>query len=1025
MQQHHHNTSNKSNDILSCDGENAKNDGSLNQSIPLDLADQLKGYRTKHSGKLIFATLNVNSLRYKFDEIASLISGNIDVLVLNETKLDSSFPTEQFFIQGFSPPYRVDRTGNGGGTMIYVREDIPSKELTRHTFKDHVEGIFIELNFRKYKLLVLGTYRPPNFDKELFFNSISNSLDLYLTHYERFVLLGDFNVNNSCSNTDPIFNEFIDQYESKNIVKEPTCFKNPENPSILDLVITNRPKSFWNTKTFRNSISDFHSLVATVLNIKYTKAIPKVITYRDYKKFNLNSFQRDLLTVFGSGCNDYETFEKMFLSTLNLHAPLKSKTIRANHKPYMNKAVRKSIMKKNHLYTKWVKSGNQHDKVLFKDQKKLTKKYVKQTKKEYFHNLSDKDVLDTKLFWKQIKSSFTDKVSLGQKITLVDKGETITGDKEQAEIFRNFFSEAVANLDIKENPFILDETSVDNQNLNEIEKIIFKFKNHPSIIQIKKKVGNTGTFKFRHVSQEEVFKQLKNLNGKKATTYQNIPCKSLKDNAKVLTETLTYILNKDISNNLFPNGLKTADVPPIFKKNKIKKNDPTDKKYYRPVSVLPSTSKIYERLMQIQIVEFITDKLSPFLCGYRKGFSAQHALISLIENWRKTLDKKGYAGAILMDLSKAFDCINHNLLIAKLEAYGFDINALKMMKSYLSDRRQRIKVNNSFSSWADLLTGVPQGSVLGPLLFNIYINDLFWVNEYSQVCNLADDTTYHATDMELKELIRKLEHDSSLALEWFENNYMKLNTDKCHLLIAGHKHEHIFAKIGKDMVWETKEERLLGITIDNQLQFKHHIADLCRTAHNKLSALIRYSSILNFEKRRTLLKSFIESQFSYSPLTWMFHDRGINAKINRIHERALRCVYRDDRSSFEQLLKKDNSCSIHHRNIQAMTIEMYKLKNNLGPSLLIDIFNLNNQTIRYNLRENTDFLIPNVKTVHYGKDSLQYFGSVIWKLIPIDIRLSTSINDFKNKIKNWTPPNCPCRLCKTFVQGLGYMNVVE
>ena len=166
-------------------------------------------------------------------------------------------------------------------------------------------------------------------------------------------------------------------------------------------------------------------------------------------------------------------------------------------------------MKKNHLYTKWVKSGNQHDKVLFKDQKKLTKKYVKQTKKEYFHNLSDKDVLDTKLFWKQIKSSFTDKVSLGQKITLVDKGETITGDKEQAEIFRNFFGEAVANLDIKENPFILDETSVDNQNLNEIEKIIIKFKNHPSIIQIKKKVGNTGTFKFRHISQEEVFKQLK------------------------------------------------------------------------------------------------------------------------------------------------------------------------------------------------------------------------------------------------------------------------------------------------------------------------------------------------------------------------------------------------------------------------------------------------------------------------------------------------------------------------------------
>ena len=145
------------------------------QIEPIDIETQLRFYRTKNLGKLIFSTLNINSLRNKFEEVKSLISGNIDVLVLNETKLDSSFPSEQFFIPGFSPPYRMDKTGNGGGTMIYVREDIPSKELTRHTLKENVEGIFIELNFRKYKLLVLGTYRPPNQDKQHYFNSISNS----------------------------------------------------------------------------------------------------------------------------------------------------------------------------------------------------------------------------------------------------------------------------------------------------------------------------------------------------------------------------------------------------------------------------------------------------------------------------------------------------------------------------------------------------------------------------------------------------------------------------------------------------------------------------------------------------------------------------------------------------------------------------------------------------------------------------------------------------------------------------------
>ena len=210
-----------------CD-ENKPGKSSMKEETDSSLSSQdglcnldydLKEYRTKNFGKIIFATLNVNSLRYKFDEIKSLVSGKIDVFVINETKLDSSFPTEQFYIPGFRVPYRIDRDRNGGGTMIYVREDIPSKELTRHTFKDDIEGIFIELNFKKYKILVLGTYRPPNSDKLDYFDSISNSLDLYLTKYEKFVLLGDFNVN--VNNTDPIFREFIEKYSAKNIVKNP------------------------------------------------------------------------------------------------------------------------------------------------------------------------------------------------------------------------------------------------------------------------------------------------------------------------------------------------------------------------------------------------------------------------------------------------------------------------------------------------------------------------------------------------------------------------------------------------------------------------------------------------------------------------------------------------------------------------------------------------------------------------------------------------------------------------------------
>ena len=190
------------------------------------------------------------------------------------------------------------------------------------------------------------------------------------------------------------------------------------------------------------------------------------------------------------------------------------------------------------------------------------------------------------------------------------------------------------------------------------------------------------------------------MNTKKATTFQNIPCKSLKENAEVCTPILTYIINKDMIRDLtFPNKLKEADITPIFKKDRIKKKDATNVENYRPVSVLPSTSKIFERVMQTQISEYIAGKLSPYLCGYRKGYSAQHALIALIEHWRTALDSKGYAGAVLMDLSKAFDCINHDLLIAKLHAYGFSLESLKLIKSYLSNRKQRVKINTTFQGF--------------------------------------------------------------------------------------------------------------------------------------------------------------------------------------------------------------------------------------------------------------------------------------------------------------------------------------
>ena len=531
---------------------------------------------------------------------------------------------------------------------------------------------------------------------------------------------------------------------------------------------------------------------------------------------------------------------------------------------------------------------------------------------------------------------------------------------------------------------------------------------------IKEKISSE-LFNFSEINLVELETELQQLNIKKANTLDSIPPKHLKQAAAVCGPVLLDLINESLRNGHFPNELKLADVTPVFKKD-----DATSAKNYRPVSVLPAISKVYERIMQRQITSHIDQHLSKYLCGYRKGYNTQHALLSLIEKWKRVLDNKGYAGAILMDLSKAFDTLNHELLIAKLSAYGFSRESLNLVHSYLTNRWQRTKINESFSSWSELLQGVPQGSVLGPLLFNIYINDLFWINDNTDVCNYADDTTYYACHQELETVLQRLEHDSLLAIEWFENNYMKLNSDKCHLLISGFKHQCHWVKIGDFKVWESWHEKLLGIDIDNDLKFSLHVSNICKKAHAKLSALGRISRFIPFEQRRILFKSFVESQFAYCPLVWMFHDRQINNKINRLHERALRMVYKDDVSSFEDLLEKDGDDSIHHRNLQSLAIELFKFNKGWSVGIMNDLFSKR----EYHgpiLRKTIELEVPSVNTVYKGDDSLRHLGPLIWQIVPAHLKASFSLTEFKEGIKNWVPRECPCRLCKEFVPGLGYL----
>ena len=376
----------------------------------------------------------------------------------------------------------------------------------------------------------------------------------------------------------------------------------------------------------------------------------------------------------------------------------------------------------------------------------------------------------------------------------------------------------------------------------------------------------------------------------------------------------------------------------------------------------------------------------------------------MLEKWRKSVDKGAFAGGVLMDLSKAFDTLNHDLLIAKLHAYGFDKNSLRLIKSYLTDRWQRTKINASFSSWLSLLVGVPQGSVLGPLLFNLFINDLFYIIK-TDLCNYADDNTPYTCDISLEVLMNKLECAIENALDWFRSNGMKLNSSKCKLLVSGHKFENMICKVEKSQIIESHMVKLLGIQIDSELTFSAHMKNICKKASQKLNALSRLCGFLPFHRRKSLMEAFFKSQFSYCPLVWMCHSREINTRINNLHYRALRMVHQDEFSSFEELLRKDGSVTIHHRNLQFLATEMYKVTQGIGPAFMQEIFsrnpNVNSEDISANTRLNSVFYNPsNPRKVNNGLETLRSLGPKIWDIIPVNLRMIESLPLFKVKIKN-------------------------
>ena len=432
-------------------------------------------------------------------------------------------------------------------------------------------------------------------------------------------------------------------------------------------------------------------MTLTVMRAYFVKQTPKVVYYRDYKKFSNDLFRNDILQA-QALTDTKENVQTTIVNIFNEHAPpQKRRYVRANQAPFMNKKLSKEIMTRSRLRNKFLKTKTDANRKAYNKQRNYCVSLFRREKKSFFNNLDTKKIVDNKRFWRTVKPFFSDKNRVKNKITLIEeKTKIVSNNNLIAETFNKFFANIVPSLGLQ----CKDELLASVEHIQDpLEKIIEKFKQHPSIIAIMKHRPNKSNFSFSRVAKRSIESLIKTLDSSKTIQKDNIPTKIIKENIDIMSNIFHEDINKCFSESFFPDDLKRAEVIPVFKKD-IKKDSKTLKENYRPVSILSNISKIYETCLYNELSNYFEDIFSDYQFGFRKGISAQQCLIILIETWKKHIDNKESFGALLTDLSKAFDCVNHELLIAKLHAYGLDNSSLRLIHSYLNNRQQRVRIDN-------------------------------------------------------------------------------------------------------------------------------------------------------------------------------------------------------------------------------------------------------------------------------------------------------------------------------------------
>ena len=504
-------------------------------------------------------------------------------------------------------------------------------------------------------------------------------------------------------------------------------------------------------------------------------------------------------------------------------------------------------------------------------------------------------------------------------------------------------------------------------------------------------------FHLKTPSLDVVFNLLRNIDEKKATGLDMIPSKLLKMAASIVTPSLTAIFTKSIITGIYPTEWKMARVTPVFKKG-----EKSDLNNYRPISVIP----VFEKIVYDQLYQYLNDNqlFSSCQTGFRSLRSTLTALLEATNSWSVNIDNGFLNGVVFIDLKKALDTIDHEIILRKLSYFGADQATAKWFQSYLSNRTQRCNVNGNLSTASTVTCGVPQGSILGPLLFLMYINDLPNCLRVAAPRMFADDTSITLSAKTVADLKLAVTSELNNLTCWLRANKLSLNVTKTELMIIGSRQrlnaqcEEINISIDDRTIKRVDRTKSLGLTIDAQLSWSKHVDEISKKVSSAIGALKRVRPFIPTDVAVQIYNALIP-HFDYCSPVWDGMSGCLSDKLQKLQNRAARVITQspfDTSSNLLLAMLRWEKLSLRHKKQKALI--MYKTLNELAPDYLQCLFT-ERHVNDYNLRNLEGKLSLPKPNTNYLKRSFCYSGACLWNNLPQDLKSVCSIGQFKRGIK--------------------------